>query len=159
VTLQAAVQIVAGLGAGGEQAGGCQRAEDTRGAQTALHAQPEQVEAGVVGDDLDRLESRLQVAEVVADGAQVEQDRCLIRHAEAQQADVARPGIETIALARAVGFQIESDGSRFTNRGGKRGEFRGSGDQPADGHLGHFGHVRPTACTYTLFILSIFINL
>ena len=75
-----------------------------------------------MGNDLHRFESCLQLAEVVADGTQIQDPRFMAFDAQRQQADVTGPGIETIAFARAIGFQIERNRMGFANRGGDGGE-------------------------------------
>ena len=112
VTLQALVEIVAGFGTSAEQSSGHQRAEHVRGTQPAFHAQPEQIELGIVGNDLDGFESCLQFTEIVADGAEVDDPRLLVLYSQREQPDVTGQWIETIAFARTVGFQIE--GNRFS---------------------------------------------
>ena len=75
--------------------------------QAALVAQPEQVEARVVDDDFHRLQRRLQLAEVVTDGTQVQEPGLMLPHAKGEEANVASPGIEAVTFARAVGFDVQ----------------------------------------------------
>ncbi len=72
VALQALVEVVAGFGAGGEEPGGGERAENFGQTQPAFHPQPEQIELGVVGDDGGDRKDIRQRAEVVAHRHQVE---------------------------------------------------------------------------------------
>jgi len=59
-----------------------------------------------VGDDGGDRKDIRQRAEVVADGHQVEHPDRSILAAEGEQADVAAPGIEPVAFAIAVGFEV-----------------------------------------------------
>ena len=110
VTLQALVEVVAGFGASAEQSSCHQRAEHARGTQPAFHAQPEQIELGVVGDDLHRFERRLQLTEIVADGAEVDDPRLLVLHAQRQKANVAFPRVKAIASPFAIRFDVQRHG-------------------------------------------------
>ena len=72
VSFQTLVEVVAGFGAGGEQAGGGERAVDFFGDQSALHPEPEQIEFRIVGDDPRVFQDRLEWSQVIASGSKVD---------------------------------------------------------------------------------------
>jgi hypothetical protein len=82
---------------------------DALGVEPALHPQPEQVELGVMGDDAGLLQDRLERSEVVAGGAEVDGPDGAAVTAEGEQADFALPRVESVALALAVGLDVERD--------------------------------------------------
>ena len=115
VAMEALVEVVAGLGAGRQETRGGERAEHAGGTQPALHPQPEQVELRVVGDDFHGFERGLQLAEIVAGGAEVDDPGLPVLDAKREEANVARPGIEAVAFSGAVGFDIERNGAGCAN--------------------------------------------
>lgn len=68
------IEVVAGLGSGGQEPGGGQGAEETGKAQTAFHPEPERVEFEVVADDEFAGEQFAQRPEAAAEGLQIEDE-------------------------------------------------------------------------------------
>jgi hypothetical protein len=156
VTLQALVEIVAGFGTSAEQSSGHQRAEHARGTQPAFHAQPEQIELGIVGNDLDGFESCLQFTEIVADGAEVDDPRLLVLYSQREQPDVTGQWIETIAFARTVGFQIERDRLCLHDPNGDLREHVARNNRNRS--LAHVAHALLSTCT-TIYIYFFIFNI
>ena len=62
-----------------------------------------------MNDDAGFLQDRLERAEIVSGGAEVDgPDRSAVA-AEGEQADVALPRVESVAFALAVGFDVQRD--------------------------------------------------
>ena len=145
VSLQALVEVVAGFGAGHEKAGGGERAKDALGEQTAFHAQPEQVEIGIVGDDGRVFEDVLERTEFISNGAEVDGPDGATLTAEGEQADVAFPRVESVAFALAVGFDVQGDPVGSGQVDGDAVEIAAEGAENPIGGLEDIGGCFPIA--------------
>ena len=118
VSFKTLIEIVAWFDSCHKQTGCSERAMNVLGDEAALHAQPEEVELGIVGDDARPFEDGLEWSQIVSRGTQIDgPDRSTLT-AECEQANFALPRVESIAFALALGFDVQSNAVCSSQVGG-----------------------------------------